>query len=222
LRAICKAFDRHQKVDSETRREAFTALAAMSKASELRIVATQCLPFEDLQAKVALKLLSLLEDDEYLRSDRVSVIWVAISVLDLAAQLDPRAIGKFEDAIVRQSPVMSPRQLANTAYAISAAGMLSSSKGRAALLSAAAHALPKMTSADVVRMCTSFGAAAKELKAEAWAPFLEALPSVAAKLSPHGVGNVTRTIGVLSRSFQHISIQAHHQCASDSNSAHSA
>jgi hypothetical protein len=195
LRAICKAFDRHQKVDSSTRREAFTALAAMQEAaSELHIAATQGSPFEDLQAKVALKLLSLLEDDEIIASPKVTIIWKAISVLDLAAQLDPRALGKFEDAMVRQAPVMSPRQLANVVCAISAAGLLSSFKGSAALISAVAHALAEV---DVVRVCTSFATAAKELKAEAWAPFLEDLPGVAAKLSPQGVGTVTHMIGVL-------------------------
>jgi hypothetical protein len=108
LRAICKAFDRHQKVDSETLQEALQALSAMSEAtSELHIAATQGSPFEDLQAKVALKLLSLLEDYEILASGRGSVIREAISVLHLGAQLDPRALRKFEDAMVRQAPVMS-------------------------------------------------------------------------------------------------------------------
>jgi hypothetical protein len=166
------------------------------------IAATQGSPIKDLQAKVALKLLNLLEDDGILATHKmkVNIIWRAISVLDLAAQLDPKALGKFEDALVCQAPRMSSRQLANTACTFSAAGMLSLSKGSAALLSAVAHALPKMTTGDLVRVCTSFVAAKKEPQAEALVPFLEALPSVAAKLGPKGVGNILYMIGVLSRS----------------------
>jgi hypothetical protein len=202
LRAICKALDRHQKVSSQTLQESFKALAAMSKAaSDDLIAATEGPPFEDLEAKVALKLLSLLEDDRILASCSVSVIWSAIFVLDLAAQLDPKALQKFEDAIVRQAPVMSSRQLAHTLRGFSAAGRLSSSKASAALITAVAHALPKMAQVDIVRVCTSFGMTAKGLKAEALAPFLEALPGVVAKLNPQGVGNIMYMIGTLFKSW---------------------
>jgi hypothetical protein len=79
--------------------------------------------------------------------------------------------------------------------------MLSSSTESAALISAVTHALPKMAEMDVVRVCASFRAAAKQLKAEAWMPILEALPGVVAKLSPRGVSDVTYTIGFFFKAF---------------------
>jgi hypothetical protein len=131
----------------------------------------------------------------------VSVILEAISALDLEAQLNPRALRKFADALVHHAPEMSPKQLANTADRISFVGMRSSSKGSAAFISAVAHALPKMTKTRVGRVCKNFRAAAKELKTEAWVPFLEALPGVTAKLDPRGVVDCIYTIGCFCNSL---------------------
>jgi hypothetical protein len=50
-----------------------------------------------------------------------------------------------------------------------------------------------------IHIFRNFSKAAKELKAEALAPFLDALPGVAAKLSPCGVSHVTFAIGSFSK-----------------------
>jgi hypothetical protein len=157
-------------------------------------------PFKDLEAKVALKLLSLLEDDIPASCD-ISVIWWVIHVLDLAAQLGPKALETLDNALVHQVPVMSSQQLTWVACELSEIGMLSSSKGSAALLSAVAHALPKMGKGELGRLGHCFRKAARMIKAEAWVPFLDALPGVAAKLTPRGVSEVIQIIGSFPKAF---------------------